>query len=346
MNLEKTENLKENLDDYLASIELGGNKHLLVEGPSDVEVFRKLLDRLVFDGGNHGVAIQMADNLDISGQSGNRSKVEYVCKVVSQDQRFNSQRVIFAGFVDREFNKFDYEGKICDLLERHYSEECLFWSRGHSIENYFFEESIFIELFLDLVNVSWINQVTARFKNIFDEVVRLACAVGLAAHKLKSSDSVRRHTNFNHLKINGKKVSIDLQNWKEDLINKGESITTMEELAKYTLYSGKLTNVDIKVVKWLCDGHLGLAFILFAFCCCLEEVYPNIIDSEKPILKNLIDNTLGVKKKKFYLCANWWARRVQEQKCEYPKELFVHLGILKEGVCHLPKDPNINGKLC
>jgi len=331
MSLTKTEDLKESLNDYLGAIEMGGEKHLLVEGSSDVEVFKKFLDRLISDGFNYRLTIQMADNLSISGQAGNRSKVEYVCEIVSQDQRLNSQGIIFAGFVDREFNQFDYENTVFDLLGKHYFERCLFWSRGHSIENYFFEVSIFNELFLDLLNIPWIDQVILKFKDVFDEVIRLACAVGLAAHKLQRSDLVRRYTNLEHLKIDGNTVTIDLQNWKNHLINKGEPISSVEELvAKYMAYSEKLASVDLTIAKWLCDGHLGLSFILFTFCCCIKEVYLSVIGSEELDVKNFIDSILGVKKRRFYLCANWWARKVREQKCEYPKELFMHLGILDE----------------
>jgi len=44
------------------------------------------------------------------------------------------------GFVERELRYFDLEDCIHDLIGDHKAVNHLVWSRGHSIENYFFEQ--------------------------------------------------------------------------------------------------------------------------------------------------------------------------------------------------------------
>lgn len=353
-----SDDLKENLEDFFSSLEMGGEKHLLVEGTSDKQALEKLFTYLTYF--SHKITIHLAENLDVSSQRGNRGKVEYTCKAAYTDSNLKSQSIILAGFIDREFEKFDLN-ELRDLLEGHYVEENLVWSRGHSIENYLFNPLLFKELFCLIFDVKWaheiiqkseIAQVLQEFEVLFQEILSFACAIGLAAYELRLlnlvEENIVRQENISLgiLEIKDRKLSIDFDKWKNQLIQRGIANSELVYLPqKYIYYRNKLMSVDSMTVKRLCHGHLGFDLILFIFCCCLKE----IATLEQKALDSLVGRIRGLTSKggsAFEQCAVEWSRQVKQQKCEYPRELFLLLGIFNEGVGCLPEDSSVDIKPC
>ncbi|MFG6098453.1 DUF4435 domain-containing protein [Leptothoe sp. ISB3NOV94-8A] len=329
--------LKENLDDYFASLEMrGSERYLLIEGPTDKEIFENFLNRRPSSdiGNSHDVKIDLVENIDLSDEPerpcGNREKVEYVAKKVLVDQQLRAKGIIFAGFADREFDDFDLN-QIQDLRMDHRVDGYLVWSRGHSVENYLFEESLFYELLYDVLKISWKNQVVLRFRSVFIKTVMAACALGLAAHQLQRLTKIRDFINFNHLDLNENTVAIDFDALELSLSKKSSLDFDLAKLKDgYKSYYKQLLDIDQTVIKWLCDGHLGLSLLLFACCKCVEEKYPgNDRGSGKSSVQQFINSVLGLQpgKSKFYLCGNWWARKAETKHCEYPKELLKLLGL-------------------
>jgi hypothetical protein len=109
------------------------DKHLLVEGIDDKIAFKLLFEEL---SGKHDIKIDTAERLiNFERPLGNREKVEEICRTVT-GRSFADKLV---GFVDREFREFEWDNDIRDNLGQHKVDGRLVWSRGHSIENYFFD---------------------------------------------------------------------------------------------------------------------------------------------------------------------------------------------------------------
>jgi hypothetical protein len=321
--------MNKTINSYLGELSLSKKRHLLVEGVSDKQLFEKLIDRLFcFHTESsyrmpHNIQVDLAEIIDIPGVVGNRNKVEKVCVQAS-----NLKNIQFAGFVDREFNGFDLNN-FQDLLDKHYVNGCLVWSRGHSIENYLFEYSILRELFWEILNTNWAGEVIQMFNLVFEESLILACSIGLAAYESRKLNFIRDNICLEILQIDNSRLVIDIEKLENYLTDKGMSASDLEKLLeRYNYYSVKVRKANLDVVKRLCDGHLGLTFILFACCCCIKEVCPDSTDSVKVNLQTLLGSIRGVEKKRFYQCANWWARAAEEKKCEYPEELFQILGVI------------------
>ena len=121
--------------------EISHRKRLIVEGPTDKNVFKTLLCQ--FDEYENELSIQNKineDNIDIDcvedlpqndfnlngctiNQNGNRGKVEYLHETLQNSPKHNN--LVF--FADREFREFNLD-KIQDDLNGHKVKGSLVWS--------------------------------------------------------------------------------------------------------------------------------------------------------------------------------------------------------------------------
>ena len=104
---------------------------LLVEGPSDKAIIARLVielrNRNLLNSDN--LVIDTADDIP-TAQGGNRQRVENLHAQIGGSPRF-------AGLVDREFRDFDLAIPADYAPYHRVVPQNLFWTRGHSIENYF-----------------------------------------------------------------------------------------------------------------------------------------------------------------------------------------------------------------
>ncbi len=158
-------------------------KHLLVEGRTDVMIFDILFEEFlgVDWRDDHKLVIDCAETLISSDEfrGGNRERVEKMCAIYQEKN--------LVGFIDREFRNFQTENKLVDEIKKHYQNNNLIWSRGHSLENYYFEISILRSSFRDIGGDEF-NQAYELFQNNFDSFIRTAGTLSLAGHALKQYD--------------------------------------------------------------------------------------------------------------------------------------------------------------
>jgi hypothetical protein len=342
---------KKPLNTYLGEIELRKRDFIIVEGSSDKKVLDSLIRRLCqFHSKCYcSILVDSVANLDVTGVIGNRAQVIATCSFVLDN--IKNKSIKFVGFVDREFDNFDL-GNLQDLQNEHYvdQERYLVYSRGHSIENYLFDFLLFKELLCSIFNaksaceilqVLEVNQILEEFEAVFHEIINVACAIGLAAYDLKMLTPIQKNLTLEEnialdtLKFESGKPSIDFEKLKDKLlIEKGVDASKLECLVeKYNSYLNKLVNIELSVVRRLCHGHLGFNLILFACCCCFKR----ITRLEQNSLKSLIGRVRGLSSeggRAFEQFVIEWSRKVQEQGYEYPKELFLFLGIPNECIEH------------
>ena len=128
---------KYSLKGYLKKIQMACTKILLVEGEEDRIAINSLLyEYSLKNESKHNVVIDLSEIVsdDKLYALGEREKIEKIYDVASVGLSSTNK---FYVFVDREYRNFD-TNTISDNLPTHFIEGNLFWTRGHSIQNYFF----------------------------------------------------------------------------------------------------------------------------------------------------------------------------------------------------------------
>lgn len=253
---------------YLSYLEISTKPRLLVEGYTDKTSLRYAIDYYKDDVDE--IEIDTAEDLiQFESVLGNREKVEEICKdVVKKDLQ-----KIFLGLVDREHRKFKISEKITSLLKRHNKEENLYWTFGHSIENYVFRIDIVVKALKMLANSPNTIKALKHFEELFDSSIHISSALSIVIDQLDlSRKRVTSFIEWNSFNIYEKKITLDLKKFKEGLISRGFNEKKSEDITK--MFSESLSiseNSNIDVARTYCHGHIGLKIIKKSFACCLNE---------------------------------------------------------------------------
>ena len=129
----------------------------------------------------YNIEIDKAEN-SISGP-GNRQAIENVVKLVSK----TDLRDKLVGFVDREFRNFNWDnGVLIDQIKKHFIDDRILWTRGHSTENYFLDENILRIPFRD-VSGEIFQKAYDMFRKDLNSYMRIACKISLTSLNLNVS---------------------------------------------------------------------------------------------------------------------------------------------------------------
>jgi hypothetical protein len=313
------------LEEYLDVVRMEKPRHLLVEGPSDKDLFVKLLRDHWNQPSNKEIIIDSAESLHGYGFEGtgeNREKVEWVCSAISG--RPYAQRLV--GFTDREFRDFGLDPNIVDELQRHKVMDRLVWSRGHSIENYFFEPDI-------LVDALWQMEITHpdiaeldRLRDSIPSLLRQGCAIGLAGWDCKRLQKVRTTIEPSVFRENHLDVRICTDRWSELLTHRSWNPDQVEFIVeRFSFWESRLELAEDSVVRWLCDGHIGLQIVWAAYEFLLERRSgaPGRLNRDKD--------------GRFRACTATWCKQTTAiRQDSYPLEVFELLELVK----HKQDEPN------
>jgi hypothetical protein len=307
--------LQYNLQGYLNSVQMSGRKHLLVEGKYDRQFFRIFLDTFI---SHIEVDIDTAENLsspEIVG--GNCQKVEKVAETISSKE----YAARFVGFVDREYREFDLQ-EITDKLGCHNQISRLVWSRGHSIENYFFTHQIVKESLLDLCYTDSFDKAIVRFMNCFEDTIRIACALGLTGHQMRKSEVIRNSICSDLIHFEGTRLVFKINNWKELLVSRQQS-ESENIVYCFENWLNRLESINLETLQWLCDGHSGLFFVLDVYHRCVYTDTANSDNRKKEADKIYqAAKDIGKGTGLFHKLARCFNRNALDDRCIYPQEVL------------------------
>lgn len=293
--------------EFVAAIEMSKLAHILLEGSRDKAFFARMCEAALDVLPEDHVAITTAEELrsDVS-ILGNRDKVEHVCNLIER-KHFQSR---FVGFVDREFREFTCSESIRDELRSHCRKGRLVWSRGHSIENYLFEYQVIRQTLLDFSTNDDVGRKALEVLQAqFQEIMRIACALGMAAFRQKQLEVVRRTVNWKTMQLTDGKFQWDIGEWNTALaqgsgliescrVSLVEGFQQWHEIAKMS---------DPNDVRWACDGHIGFKLIWAAYVRAVNDIaatIPNI----KPKYTNQREKLLSIDDAvKFKSSTSYWA---------------------------------------
>lgn len=314
--------LKRTLTEYRIELRISRRKHLLVEGRDDKRLFTLLLDE--FFGREHGVDVDSVEDYIEKELPNNRDQVEDLCHSIG-NMPFADKLV---GFSDREFRGFETDGTLTDTINCHRVEGRLVWSRGHSIENYFFAFPILYEPMRDSTEIDYLYQALDLFENVLESAIRVACAIGITGHELQKLDPLRGSIDKKWLAIESSHVTVNIDDWKEHLIRQIHLTGEQAEyvLERFLFWYQKTQVSDVHTIRWMCDGHIGLKFLWIVYARCVA-VISRQIGRESP--EKAAQNALkSPETNRFNTCASWWIRRAKEKQSEYPEDVFQLLGLL------------------
>lgn len=311
---------------YRLYVKMSHRKHLLVEGRTDKQFFILLKDKL-FGANNISIEfeIECVETFDGFPQgTGNREKVESISFAMSSSE-FDGR---FVGFVDREYRDFEFNTIVKDLLNGHYVNDKLVWSRGHSIESYFSDFSILQEPLKALCVSHNVLEALESFRKVLESTLQVISALSLTASL--EHDSWERIIGGIHWKLlisSSDRVEINLEKWQEILENRGYSKQKIKSIIEsFQKWLRVVSASDQSILQWLCHGHIGLHVFRQIFARCLYETC-YISSSKKPesevhraflrVSQPHLANSL----------ANVWASKAKNDLAAFPREVFSSLGI-------------------
>lgn len=309
-------NLKLTPDEYKRTVRMDTQKrYLLVEGKQDKQFFRLFLNEF---SPQIGTVIDSAENfVSFENTFAKREIVEKISELMAE----KSYAYRFVGFVDREYRGFDLES-LADCLNCHHLKARLVWSRGHSIENYFFDYQIIHESLLGLSSVDCFDRAIKIFEKHFEETIRIACALGLTGYQMHKIEVVRSSIHSNLFNVENSNIVLQVEKWRESLTTK--KFTEAEILIainSFQSWLAKLTSVSFEAVRWLCDGHSGIAIIWAVYHRC---VFTNTSENSQ----NEADKIYKVPEDaRFQTLASWLVRKAKTKESVYPYEVLNLLGV-------------------
>jgi hypothetical protein len=314
---------KKLLNEYIADLKMTFKNRLIVEGRSDKNIFSQFFDE--FSSGQYNLLIDVVDDIDFIGQGipqDNRTRIEEVFKRISLK---DSKKLV--GFVDREFDEFQCAHVLEDKIKGHKVNTKVVFSRGHSIENYFFDIEIMREAFREFTNTN-INDTLNLFRKLFESAMYLACAVSLAAKDIGNQrqipgvfDRVASSLSENEFNlINNSFIEINKQEWQSKLVQRLGQFEAQELINFFDQRLMMVQKADYSDVRWMCHGHIGLKVMVSMYQLCANNSNSDFLTQREN--QKLLHNKLGA-------C---WGRKSRQKNCDFPQELIELLGIT-----HLPE---------
>jgi hypothetical protein len=308
---------------YRNMVKMSSFKHILVEGKDDKRSMKYLIQDLW--GKRSDILVHGAHQIQFGINIGNRERVEEICRNIN-GKKYAKR---FVGFVDREFREFDLANEIRDLINKHNILDRLIWSRGHSIENYYFDFIVLSKPLRDYSLTQYFDDALDLFEQSFEQVIKLACALSLASWQCNLLKPAKRCMDWSILEFNGLELTINTTIWLNSLISKQK--VRYEEASvlidTFQLWLEKVSKTHFNTVRWLCHGHIGIAFIWAAYARCVFEVcHKSGCEDPRREANHVLkaDETV-----RFNGCASEWAKQAPHRSCEYPTDVFAHLGLLE-----------------
>jgi hypothetical protein len=317
--------LQFNVNEYKTMIRMSGRRHLLVEGRGDKRLFKQLLLGFQYD--KNSIEIDSAEELiGFDERTGNREKVEAACREIQK----TSAHKMLVGFVDREFRDFDYAGSLVDRCPRHNNSDGIIWTRGHSIENYYFDIDLLNGTLGNFAKTIHFDEVLDLFSLHFEQTIRIACALSLASRDTRTLSILkeRGRIEWDMFGFDRKNLTFDVERWRNNLLSSpkmnDERVTKV--LKQYDFWLGKTTQSDFETVRWMCHGHIGQSCLFSVFGACIFEIC-RLTKQENPEYQ--VNKYLRVDEDfKFNALASAWVQKSISNKTIYPRELLQALQVI------------------
>lgn len=308
------------IEAYRLKLRMTASRVILVEGKTDKVVMSHLVLRARdkdLPGNATGLVIDTAEMLrsPLGSSLGNREKVELVASTIGDDPVFDH----FVAFVDREFREFD-DKALRDCLLGHYVQGHLVWTRGHSVENYFFEATLLRTAIQSLAVSDNFVDAADEFAKVWPQALRVACAVSFALRDCGIIGVGPRSLRSHVISVNDGVLALDLVGWRAELMQRTGNNSSLcdDVLSSYEEWSGRLDSVGVDFLRWASHGRTGLSLLWLAYAQCVAGLGG---DSEA-------EKAIGVASDTRNTVIGWhWAQQPTLESSSAPIKVLEMLGL-------------------
>lgn len=309
------------INDYVAYVFASHKKRLLVEGNDDYQLFTRLIHAVTK--GESGIEIDDASCLiGFDRPVANREKVELVCDLI-RGKPFSAK---LTGFVDREFREFVFTPELQDNIKDHHVDGRLVWTRGHSVENYYFDFSTLQSPISALSSTRYQQLALELFERNFEWIIRMACVSSFLGMELGNFQIIRSNVSWQVFDIIEEKIVLNVGAFEKALKAKNVRSETIQQItSRYSYWEELVSRADFDIVRWACHGHIGLSFIWSTYKRFVFEVGQRR-GIQRP--EREVDRALEAKEEiRFITCAQNWIERALGNEGVFPYQLLQMLDI-------------------
>lgn len=299
------------LDSYLTLINMSTKTRLLVEGRSDRIHLTNLLNEI---GPTNKIKIDTARDLrgvDQQTSKNNRAKIEYVSSRVGA-----KDNIYF--LCDREFREFivNVNDQVYDNLPEHYNDNSMFWTLGHSLENYFFTIDVLIDAFRYLCFSEYKSGAIEKLRSSIDVCFQIIASITMAARDMDKSTYPLAVIKWLDFKFeNGQ---LRLKTYEEASCERGDLNEHLYALIN--TYSSAMSKTDYVTNSRISRGHTGVIILQRVFSACLYEVGKK--DNEVAARESANEFSSLAEKNISTALSESWSRKVITKEVQYPEMLI------------------------
>ena len=247
------------INGYLIALQTRSTHTVCTEGKDDRFAVKHCLLRLVGDK-EHLNTRYVVDTMDIIESKertlGNSDKLRIICTLL-QGSPISSK---VTALKDREYEWFDIGKSEIDLSPSHQSQYGhLYYTRGHSIENYFFEP----EYFIQYIEFNHAAALTANHRELivsnWEVLLSLAASLTFAIHEYSCCTKAKGLFSLHHWQDVGKgRLKLKISEVETSLTSRGVLPTQLVNiLARASSLQATFLG-RIVVSRWITHGHIGL----------------------------------------------------------------------------------------
>ncbi|WP_024674060.1 DUF4435 domain-containing protein [Pseudomonas syringae] len=230
---------------YLLAVRLRTNKTLLVEGVSDKKILSHfILKRNHADNAEACCCIDDASFVDDKslGPIGAREKIKNIAlKTVSDN---------FRCLIDREWDGFDQASLEYDNAV---FPENVFVTRGHSIENYWFTPSSFIEFLIHTHSMAVSSNFLSKIESHYIAILQFSAAYSLACRSLSIVSRASEMLSYEDIVLNDFNFAASAC-LDEKIAGRGQQCALYEATNRMLFHTRQFKQDKL---QWICHGHLG-----------------------------------------------------------------------------------------
>lgn len=217
----------------------------------------------------------------------NREKVEHVHQLATQED------LSLGALVDREFRAFNVDASgPRDEINSHYStSQALFWTRGHSIENYLFDVDPIVRFLEINAAESVSHEILDELRSKFERVLRIASAFSWAARECNVLTKCSKVFTINCWSENDGHLSLNWDVLHQQMNARAIEVETISQVTvEYAKFENACLNCDLGFARWSAHGSIAYDAIWAA------------------VGNVLARRNVALPKAEFFGCGNWEAK--------------------------------------
>jgi hypothetical protein len=119
-----------------------------------------------------------------------------------------------------------------------------------------------------------VNEALQLFEVNFEHILRITCALSLAALESELISLVINSLDWQHFKFDNNKIEFNFELWGRHLKQKHKLDEKRSQLIldSFANWFEVAIKTELEVIRWLCHGHIGEAGIWSAYGACIHEI--------------------------------------------------------------------------